>query len=80
MSFAADSWTEIYDGAGTAVLYDLGRAGTERTIAAAAPLSVTFGNAPAVTLVVNGRAVKLPAMPAGQTVARFSVAPDGSLR
>lgn len=80
MAFAADSWTEIYDGAGTAVLYDLGRAGTERTIAASAPLSVTFGNAPAVTLVVNGRAVKLPAMPAGQTVARFSIAPDGSLR
>lgn len=80
MAYAADSWTEIYDRAGTAVLYDLGRAGTRRTIAAAAPLSVTFGNAPAVTLAVNGRAVALPAVPAGQTVARFSVAADGSLR
>lgn len=80
MAYAADSWTEIYDGAGTAVLYDLGRAGTQRTIAAAAPLSVTFGNAPAVTLLVNGRAVVLPAVPAGQTVARFTVAADGTLR
>lgn len=80
MAYAADSWTEIYDGAGTAVLYDLGRAGTRRTIAAAAPLSVTFGNAPAVTLAVNGRAVVLPAVPAGQTVARFTVAADGTLR
>ena len=80
ISFAADSWAEIYDGSGKAVLYDLGKAGSRRTIAAAAPLSVTFGNAPAVTLAVNGRAVPLPPVPAGQTVARFSVASDGTLR
>jgi cytoskeleton protein RodZ len=80
VSFAADSWAEIYDGAGQTVLYDLGRAGTRRTIAAAAPLSVTFGNAPGVTLVVNGRATPLPPLPAGQSVARFTIAADGSLR
>jgi len=78
--FAADSWTEIYDGSGKAVLYDLGRAGTQRAIAAAAPLSVTFGNAPAVTLLVNGQPAALPAVPAGQTVARFRVESDGTLR
>jgi cytoskeletal protein RodZ len=78
-SFAADSWIEIYDGSGKAVLYDLGRAGSQRTIAAAAPLSVTFGNGSAVTLAVNGRAVPVP-VPAGQTVARFQVETDGSLR
>jgi cytoskeleton protein RodZ len=78
--FAADSWTEIYDGSGKAVLYDLGRAGTQRAIAAAAPLSVTFGNAPAVTLLVNGQPAALPAVPAGQTVARFRVEADGTLR
>ena len=80
VSFAADSWAEIYDGSGKAVLYDLGKAGSRRTIAAAAPLSVTFGNAPAVTLAVNGRATRLPPVPAGQTVARFSVETDGTLR
>ncbi len=80
LSFAADSWTEIYDGSGKAVLYDLGRAGTQRAIAAAAPLSVTLGNAPAVTLLVNGRPAALPALPAGQTVARFRVEADGTLR
>ena len=80
VSFAADSWAEIYDGSGKAVLYDLGKAGSRRTIAAAAPLSVTFGNAPAVTLSVNGRAAPLPPVPAGQTVARFSVDTDGTLR
>jgi cytoskeleton protein RodZ len=80
LSFAADSWVEIYDGAGQAVLYDLGRAGSQRVVTGAAPLSVTLGNAPTVTLVVNGRAARLPAVPAGQTVARFSIQADGSLR
>jgi cytoskeleton protein RodZ len=79
MSFSADSWTEIYDGVGKAVLYDLGRAGSQRTITAQAPLSVTLGNAPAVTLSVNGRAMPMPLVPAGQTVARFKVQPDGTL-
>ena len=80
LSFAADSWTEIYDGAGNAVLYDLGRAGSQRVVTGAAPLSVTLGNAPTVTLTVNGRPTRPPAVPAGQTVARFSIQADGSLR
>jgi cytoskeleton protein RodZ len=80
IAFAADSWTEIYDGSGQPVLYDLGRAGSQRTIAAAAPLSVTFGNAPAVTLHVGGRPVTLPAPPAGGTVSRFKIEADGTLR
>jgi cytoskeleton protein RodZ len=80
VTFATDSWAEIYDGAGKAVMYDLGRAGTQRTIAAAAPLSVTLGNAPGVTLAVNGRATALPPRPAGLSVARFQVAADGTLR
>ncbi len=79
MTFAADSWAEIYDGAGKAVFYDLGRAGSQRSITAEAPLSVTLGNAPAVTLSVNGRAMVLPPVPAGQTVARFKIQPDGTL-
>jgi cytoskeleton protein RodZ len=80
LSFATDSWAEVYDGSGRAVLYDLGRAGSERTIAAVAPLSVTLGNAPGVTVVVNGRAARPPTVAAGQTVARFTVGPDGTLR
>jgi len=80
LTFTTDSWVEIYDGSGKAVLYDLGRAGTQRAIAAAAPLSVTFGNPSAVTLVVNGRPTVMPPSPAGQTVARFRIESDGSLR
>jgi cytoskeleton protein RodZ len=79
LAFAADSWAEIYDSAGKAVFYDLGRAGSSRSFTATAPLSVTLGNAPAVTLTVNGRATALPPIPAGQTVARFKIQPDGTL-
>jgi cytoskeleton protein RodZ len=80
LRFAADSWVEIYDASGKAVLYDLGKAGTERVATGVAPLSVTIGNSPAVTMQVNGRGIKLPAPPAGQTVGRYSIGPDGSLR
>jgi cytoskeleton protein RodZ len=80
LRFAADSWVEIYDGSGKAVLYDLGQAGTDRTVSGTAPLSVTLGNAPAVTLQANGRAVNLPAPPAGQTVGRYNIGADGALR
>jgi hypothetical protein len=80
LRFTADSWVEVYDGTGKAVLYDLGKGSSERTVTAVAPLSVTVGNAPAVSIAVNGRPVKPPALPPGQTVARFSVGPDGALR
>lgn len=80
LRFAADSWVEIYDGSGKTVLYDLGKAGSDRTVTGLAPLSMTFGNAPAVTLQANGRAVSLPAPPAGQTVGRYSMGADGALR
>jgi cytoskeleton protein RodZ len=80
LRFATDSWVEIYDGTGRAVLYDLGQGGTERTVTGAAPLSVTIGNAQAVSIAVNGRRVTLPPLPPGQSVARFSIGPDGALR
>jgi cytoskeleton protein RodZ len=78
LRFSADSWVEIFDGSGKAVAYDLGRAGTERTVTATAPLSVTLGNAPAVAITINGQPVARP--PRSGTVARFSVGADGNLR
>lgn len=80
LRFGADSWVEIYDGTGRAVLYDLGKSGTERSVTAVAPLSVTIGNAAAVTVTVNGRPFTPPPQAPGQTVARFGVGPDGTLR
>lgn len=80
LAFATDSWAEVYDGSGQAVLYDLGRAGTQRSIAAAAPLSVTIGNSPGVSLVVNGRPATVPTVQGGGTVARFRIEADGTVR
>ena len=80
LRFSTDSWVEVFDGSGKAVLYDLGKAGSERTITANAPLSVTLGNAPGVTVAVNGRTLPPPPRAVGQMLARFSVGPDGSLR
>ena len=80
VKFAADSWVEVFDGTGKAVLYDLGKAGTERTLTATAPLSVTIGDAAAVAVTVNGRVLPVLPRAQGQAVTRFSIGPDGSLR
>jgi cytoskeleton protein RodZ len=80
LRFKSDSWVEVFDGAGRAVIYDLGKAGSERTVTGTAPLSVTLGNAGAVVVTINGRPVVVPPRAAGELLARFSIGPDGSLR
>ncbi len=80
LRFNADSWVEVFDGAGRAVIYDLGKAGSERTVTGTAPLSVTIGNIGAVTVAINGRPVAVPPRAPGELLARFSIGPDGSLR
>lgn len=79
-AFSADSWIEVYDAAGQTVLYDLGKAGTQRPVSGAAPLNVTLGNAPAVAMDVNGRRAILPAADAGGTVTHFEVGANGATR
>lgn len=78
--FSADSWIEVYDAAGQTVLYDLGKAGTQRPVSGAAPLNVTLGNAPAVAMDVHGRPAVVPAADAGGTVTHFEVGVDGATR
>jgi cytoskeleton protein RodZ len=80
VKFTADSWIEVFDGSGKAVLYDLGKGGTERTLTATAPLSVTIGDGAAVVVTVNGRVLPVLPRAQGQALARFSIGPDGSLR
>ena len=80
LRFTADSWVEVFDGSGKAVLYDLGKAGSERTITALPPVSVTLGDARGVGIIVNGRTLPSPPRAAGETLARFSIGADGNLR
>ena len=79
LRFAADSWVEIVDGSGKAVVYDLDKAGTERTITATAPLSVTLGNASGVAISVNGRSQPTPRLADGGALARFRIGADGTV-
>jgi hypothetical protein len=79
LKFNADSWVEIFDGSGKAVVYDLGKAGTERALTAMAPLKVTLGNAPSVGIAINGRTVPTPKLADGAALAHFRVAADGTV-
>lgn len=59
LSFAAPSWVEITDANGRKLLQGLIAGGSSRTLAGAAPLRVTLGNAPAVNVQLNERPVTL---------------------
>jgi cytoskeleton protein RodZ len=57
LNFSGASWVEIADVRGRRLLHGLIEAGSTRTVTGSAPLLVVLGNAPAVTLRVNGQAV-----------------------
>jgi cytoskeleton protein RodZ len=80
LTFTKDTWVEVYDGSGTAVLYDLGSKGTERTVRATPPLSVTIGDPASVAVYANGRRLTVPAAPAGHSLTRFSIDATGAVR
>jgi cytoskeleton protein RodZ len=79
LHFSADSWVEVYDAAGGRLLYDVGAADSVRSVSGTAPLRVVLGNAPAVTLEVNGRAASLPGNLAPDSVLQFVVSRAGRL-
>lgn len=54
ISFNGDCWTEISDATGRRLFYNLGQAGRTVTVTGQQPLSVLFGDADNVSLVVNG--------------------------
>ncbi len=60
MRFAEDSWTEVYDARGARLFYDVGFAGSTRTVSGVPPLRVVLGNPPEVALQLDGRPVAVP--------------------
>ncbi len=68
LKFSADSWAEVYDAGGERLFYDIGAADSVHTVKGTPPLRILLGNAPGVTLEVNGRAAVLGPL----------VQPDGS--
>lgn len=77
--FSADSWVEVYDANNQQVLYDMGRAGDQRTVNALAPVRVMLGSAAAVTMRVNAQPVVVPDTHVEANVARFVVNAAGGI-
>jgi len=79
LSFAGDSWVEIYDADNHQVFYGLGSAASRRDLQAMPPLRVVLGSADDVKLSVNGRPLNVPADKVAANVARFVVNADGAI-
>lgn len=73
LKFANDSYVEIYDANGERVFADIGSANSSRTVSGTPPLRVVLGNAPGVTLTINGRAAKVPPSAIQQDSAQFTI-------
>jgi cytoskeleton protein RodZ len=54
LKFTSDSWAEVYDATGQRLFFDVGPASSVHTLKGPAPLRVVLGNAPGVTVEVNG--------------------------
>ncbi len=75
LSFAADSWVEVYDAADNRLLFGNGRANSTRTVSGAAPLRVFLGFAIAVSAEVDGGPYEIPTPRRNNTVRFFVDAP-----
>lgn len=73
LSFEEDSWTEVSDGNGNSLYYDLARAGTAANLEGVPPLSFLLGNPGGVQLSINDQPWPIPPPGAGTTTANFIV-------
>lgn len=77
LDFNADSWVEVYDAAGEPLLYELGQAGSSKTLRGQPPLRVFLGNAPGVEVRVNGRPYDHQAQRRSDDTVRFTLRASG---
>jgi cytoskeleton protein RodZ len=79
LKFAADSWAEVYDADGQRLFYDIGSANSSHAVTGTPPLRVVLGNAPGVTVNINGRAAKVPASAVQNDSAQFTINRSGRI-
>jgi cytoskeleton protein RodZ len=79
LRFAADSWVEVYDANGERLFYDIGSASSSRKVTGTPPLRVVLGNAPGVTLDVNGKRARVPANVVTEDSAQFLINSSGRI-
>jgi cytoskeleton protein RodZ len=77
--FSGGSWAQVADAHGHLLLDGLQTPGSSRSVSGAAPLRVVLGNAPAVTLAVNGRTASLERFVRRRGDAHFLVDASGTL-
>ena len=73
LSFEEDSWTEVSDGNGNSLYYDLASAGTAANLEGVPPLSFLLGNPGGVQLSINDQPWPIPPPGPGTTTANFVV-------
>lgn len=79
LEFSADSWVEVYDAAGERLFFGTGSAESSRTLTGTPPLRVVLGNAPGVSLDVNGKPADVPANLVRNHVAQFLIDRSGRI-
>lgn len=73
----AASWIEVYDATGKRLYYDLAPAGDTLDLSGAGPLQVFLGNAPGVTVELNGEAFDIKQYSRTDNTARFKLGAAG---
>jgi cytoskeleton protein RodZ len=79
LKFSADSWVEVYDANGQRLFYDIGSANSSHAVSGTPPLRVVLGNAPSVSLNINGKPAKVPASAMQDSGAQFSINRSGRI-
>jgi len=79
LRLSADSWVEVYDAAGERLFYGIGSADSSRRLTGTPPLRVVLGNAPGVSLDVNGKPADVPANLVRNNVAQFVIDRSGRI-
>ena len=78
LRFVADSWVEVRDANGSRLVYQLGRAGAERTVRGVPPFDIFIGFADGVTLEMDGEPVAIPPVSRLGRTARFRLPADST--
>jgi len=70
---------EVYDANGERLFYDIGSASSSHKVTGTPPLRVVLGNAPGVTLDVNGKRARVPANVVTEDSAQFLINSSGRI-
>jgi cytoskeleton protein RodZ len=79
LRFAADCWVEVYDADGGRLFYDIGSAGSTRRVRGTPPLRVLLGNAPGVSLDIDGKPATVPMGTLRNLTAQFVIDRSGRI-